>query len=197
LFQVGGRVDPGLIASVIASPDLRHAPRTLLEFDRLHSQPLDAITLDATLTGNGITQRRRFREKVQTDCRLHEQGIQQCRGSRDLPLRTLTYVANDSGLETTAYRTDLQNRMASPFACFLLPFLALCYCSIGPPFPRPATACLICIAIAVGHALVSGVATSMGHSGMLSPVVAGWGPPILFGAWAAVMGSRLRLDLLR
>jgi LPS export ABC transporter permease LptG len=97
----------------------------------------------------------------------------------------------------TAYRTDLQMKIAAPLACLLLPLIALFFAATGPPFPRPVHTLIASAIIAVSHALVTSFAGSMGHGGTLSPWLAGWAPAILFGAVAAGMGFRLRRRLMR
>ena len=97
----------------------------------------------------------------------------------------------------TAYRTDLQVKIASPLACLLLPLIALFFAATGPPFPRPVHTLIASAIIAVSYTLVTSFAGSLGYAGTLPPVVAGWGPPFLFGSIALGMGLRLRRKLSR
>lgn len=99
--------------------------------------------------------------------------------------------------EISAYRTDLQMKIAAPLACLLLPLIALFFAATGPPFPRPVHTLIACAIIAVTHALATSFSGSMGYGGTLDPVLAGWGPSVLFGAVAAGMGLRLRRKLSR
>lgn len=99
--------------------------------------------------------------------------------------------------EISAYRTDLQMKIAAPLACLLLPLIALFFAATGPPFPRPVHTLIACAIIAVSHALATSFSGSMGYGGTLDPVIAGWGPSLLFGAVAAGMGLRLRRKLSR
>lgn len=93
------------------------------------------------------------------------------------------------------YRTDLQMKIAAPLACLLLPIIVLFFAATGPPFPRPAQMLIASGTIAVTHALATGFAISLGHSGALPPWLAGWGPSMLFGAAALLLGMRLRRRL--
>ena len=95
------------------------------------------------------------------------------------------------------YQTDLQMKLAAPLACLLLPLIALFFAATGPPFPRPVHTLIASVIIAVGHALATSVAGSMGHGGSLSPWLAGWTPAILFGSIGIFMGIRLRRRLSR
>jgi len=97
----------------------------------------------------------------------------------------------------TAYRTDLQMKIAAPLACLLLPLIALFFAATGPPFPRPVHTLVASAIIAVSHAFVTGFAVSLGHGGSLRPWLAGWGPSMLFGLIALGMGFRLRRHLSR
>lgn len=117
-----------------------------------------------------------------------------------LTLTDLRRALSDLNLEgpiATAYRTDLQMKIAAPLACLLLPLIALFFAATGPPFPRPVHTLIASAIIAVSHALATSFAGSMGHGGSLSPWWAGWGPPILFGTVAVGMGYRLRRRLMR
>ena len=60
-----------------------------------------------------------------------------------------------------------------------------------------ATGAGACAIIAVSHALATSFSGSMGYGGSLDPVLAGWGPSVLFGAVAMGMGLRLRRKLGR
>lgn len=114
--------------------------------------------------------------------------------------RDLRLALEDPNLEpplASAYRTDLQMKIAAPLACLLLPLIALFFAATGPPFPRPVHTLIACAVIAVSHALATSFAGSMGYGGTLDPLFAGWGPPALFGSVAVGMGIRLRLKLGR
>ena len=68
--------------------------------------------------------------------------------------------------------------------------------TIGSPNRIPtsgpaAAAGILCVVVAVSFTLLSGVATSLGTAGVLSPWLAGWAPAILYAAIAAFFGWRL------
>jgi len=112
----------------------------------------------------------------------------------------LRRALEDPNLESwlaSAYRTDLQMKIAAPLACLLLPLIALFFAAAGPPFPRPVHTLIACAIIAVSHALATSFSGSMGYGGTLDPLLAGWAPSMLFGAVAVGMGIRLRLKLSR
>jgi len=112
----------------------------------------------------------------------------------------LRLALEDPDLEpplVAAYRTDLQMKIAAPLACLLLPLIALFFAATGPPFPRPVHTLIACAIIAVTHALATSFAGSMGYGGTIDPLLAGWGPSLLFGVVAAGMGYRLRRKLSR
>ena len=99
------------------------------------------------------------------------------------------------GAAHVAARPPAQALVASP--SWLLALLALFFAATGPPFPRPVHTLIACAIIAVTHALATSFSGSMGYGGTLDPVLAGWGPSVLFGAVAAGMGLRLRRKLSR
>jgi lipopolysaccharide export system permease protein len=92
-----------------------------------------------------------------------------------------------------AYRTDLQMKFSSPFACLLLPLIALFFAATGPPFPRPVQMLIASAILAVVHAIATSFAGSMGHGGTLPPWLAGWGPSLAFAVIAVAMGIRQRI----
>ncbi len=114
----------------------------------------------------------------------------------DLTPAELRAAIEDPDLEgpiALAYRTDLQMKISAPFACLLLPLIALFFSATGPPFPRPVQTLIASAVIAVAHAFATSFAGSMGHGGTLSPWLAGWGPSILFAIAALAMGIRHRV----
>ena len=112
-------------------------------------------------------------------------------------LRTALKDPDFEGPIAMAYRTDLQVKIAAPLACLLLPLIALFFAATGPPFPRPVHTLIASTIIAVSFALVTSFAGTMGYGGSLTPWLAGWGPPILFGVIALGMGLRLQRRLSR
>ena len=104
--------------------------------------------------------------------------------SMHLSTRELTRMIKDveaSGYRATTYRVDLQVKLAAPFACLLLPAVALFFAISGPPFPGPAVTILASSILGVGYVLLTGVAASLGYGGTLPPFLAGWGPVLLIG----------------
>ncbi len=97
-----------------------------------------------------------------------------------------------SGLDATHYRVDLFVKLASPVACLVLPALALFFAVGGPPHPTSATTLVLSAVVAVSYVLLTGVWTSFGYSGAISPWLAGWAPTLLFAVVAAYLGLRLR-----
>jgi lipopolysaccharide export system permease protein len=95
------------------------------------------------------------------------------------------------GYDATAFRVDLQVKLAEPFACIILPALLLFFAVGGPPFPGAAQNLLVSGIVGVGYILLTGVSASFGYGGTLSPVVGGWGPNIVFSLVAGFFGIRL------
>jgi LPS export ABC transporter permease LptG len=95
------------------------------------------------------------------------------------------------GYDTTGLRVDYHVKWAEAFACIVLPFSVLLFAVTGPPFPAPAQTLLVSAILAVAHVLLTGVGTSLGYGGTLSPPVAGWLPNAAFAALAAGLGTRV------
>lgn len=108
-------------------------------------------------------------------------------------LRTAIADPDLEGPTALIYRTDLQMKVSAPFACLLLPLIALFFAATGPPFPRPVQMLIASAILAVAHAITTSFAGSMGHGGTLPPWLAGWGPSLIFAAIAVAMGIRQRI----
>lgn len=100
--------------------------------------------------------------------------------------------ADAQGYDTTTYRVDLQVKFATPFACFLLPTVALLFAIHGPPFPGPAVTILVSVGLGISYVLLTGVAASLGYGRVLPPTAAGWTPPALLLALVVLLAPRSR-----
>jgi lipopolysaccharide export LptBFGC system permease protein LptF len=81
-------------------------------------------------------------------------------------------------------------KLAAPFACLLLPAVALFFSVSGPPFPGTAVTLLVGTVLGIGHILLTGVTTSLGYGGFLSPSLAGWAPSVGYAALAGFLAWR-------
>jgi LPS export ABC transporter permease LptF/LPS export ABC transporter permease LptG len=95
------------------------------------------------------------------------------------------------GYNATILRVDYHAKLAEPFACIVLPAVVLLFAVAGPPFPGPAQTLLVSGIVGVVYILLSGVSASLGYGGAVPRVIGGWGPVLLFGSVAAVLGLRL------
>jgi lipopolysaccharide export system permease protein len=95
------------------------------------------------------------------------------------------------GYDATALRVDYHAKLADPFACVVLPAVVLLFAVAGPPFPGPAQTLLVSGIVGVVYILFSGVAASLGYGGAVPPPLGGWGPVLLFGSLAGLLGLRL------
>ena len=96
------------------------------------------------------------------------------------------------GMDATHFRVDYYVKLAAPLSCIVLPALALFFAVGGPPFPSAALTAVASGVAAVAFVLGTGVSTSLGYGKGIDPMLAGWGPPALFGLIAAYLGFRLR-----
>jgi lipopolysaccharide export system permease protein len=97
-----------------------------------------------------------------------------------------------SGYDSTAFRVDYFVKWAAPLGCIVLPALALFFAIGGPPFPSSSLTVSLSVIVAVSFVLLTGVGASLGYGGVVTPFIAGWGPPGLFAALALLAGLRLR-----
>ncbi len=81
--------------------------------------------------------------------------------------------AQQGGYSSTAFEVDLQNRLAQPFQCLLLPWLGLL---IALGVRKPAPSLLWAIGLGVGFILLTGVSSALGYGGTIPAVAAGWLP---------------------
>jgi lipopolysaccharide export system permease protein len=96
------------------------------------------------------------------------------------------------GMDATHYKVDYYVKWAAPLSCIVLPTLALFFAIGGPPSPSASLTGIVSVVAAVTFILATGVSTSLGYGKGLNPMVAGWGPPVLFGMIATYLGFRLR-----
>lgn len=97
----------------------------------------------------------------------------------------------ESGIDATAFRVDLYIKLVKPWACLILPALALFFALGGPPHPSVSATLVFCACVAAGYALLSGLGASLGYANTVGPLVAAIAPIGLFGAAAAFLALRL------
>ena len=68
--------------------------------------------------------------------------------------------------------------------------MVLLFAVAGPPSRAPPRR-LVSGIVGVVYILLSGVSASLGYGGAVPRVIGGWGPVLLFGSVAAVLGLRL------
>ncbi|MDJ0847530.1 MAG: LptF/LptG family permease [Myxococcota bacterium] len=95
------------------------------------------------------------------------------------------------GVDALPFRVDLYVKLATPFACLVLPALALFFALGGPPPPSVAATLVFSACVAAAYTLASGVGVSLGYSGTAPPPAAAFGPVLLFGAAAGLLATRL------
>ncbi|MCP4035893.1 MAG: LptF/LptG family permease, partial [bacterium] len=95
-------------------------------------------------------------------------------------------------LDATALWVDYYGKLASPFACIVLPAIVLFFAVMGPPFPSSATTLLLSGALGIGSVLLSGTGASLGYGGAIPPMLAGWGPTGILALLAIGLAVRLR-----
>jgi len=97
-----------------------------------------------------------------------------------------------NGYDATAFRVAYFARWAAPLGCLILPAVALLFAVGGPPFPSAPLTIVMSVVAAVSFVLLTGVFSSLGNGGMLSPAVSAFAPDALFAGMGAALGFRLR-----
>jgi len=95
-----------------------------------------------------------------------------------------------AGYDATPLRVDYYAKLSTPLACIVLPALAVFFAVSGAPSPSPALTLVFGMVVAVGYVLASGAGASLGHAGVLPPLLAGAGPTLLLAALALYLGLR-------
>ncbi|MCP3984635.1 MAG: YjgP/YjgQ family permease [bacterium] len=88
-------------------------------------------------------------------------------------------AAEESGFPVVPLRIAWHRKLAGPFACLLLPAISLLVVVRSRRPPSAARNLVLCVALGVAYLLVGDVAASLGQGGQLSPVAAGWTPPLM------------------
>ncbi len=94
-------------------------------------------------------------------------------------------------VDATAFEVDFYQRLAGPFACLVLPALALFFALRGPPYPSITATLVFSGIVAVSYTLLVGLGVSLGYGKTLGPAAAGFAPVGLFAGAAAYLGLRL------
>jgi len=98
--------------------------------------------------------------------------------------------ARSDGYGTAMFEVDLQARLAAPFACVLLPWIAIATAIGGRTGRSASRSLMLAVILAVGFQLVGDVSLSLGYGERVSPAVAAWGPTSLLALLAAGLAWR-------
>jgi LPS export ABC transporter permease LptF/LPS export ABC transporter permease LptG len=101
-------------------------------------------------------------------------------------------VAQASGFSVVGLQIELHRKLAQPFACLLLPSIALLLAVRTRRPPSAARNLVSCAAVGVTYLLFGDIAASLGLGGQISPVAAGWAPPALAMIGAGALLTRPR-----
>ncbi|MEE9606961.1 MAG: LptF/LptG family permease, partial [Myxococcota bacterium] len=99
--------------------------------------------------------------------------------TRHLSIEELTREIREleeNGIDPTNFRVDRYVKVATPFACLVLPALALFFSLGGPPHPKTTATLVFSAGVAVTYTLLTGLGTSLGYGKTLPPALAGLAP---------------------
>lgn len=98
--------------------------------------------------------------------------------------------ARAGGFDTTAFEVELQRRLAAPFACLLLPWIALGAAFSGGAARSASRNLVIAAVLAVGFDLAGDLSRSLGYGHRVSPAVAAWAPTVGLLAIGGLLARR-------
>lgn len=104
--------------------------------------------------------------------------------SEEMGVRDLAHMVervNDEGYDATRYRVDLQGRLATPFANFIMAFIGIPFALQRGRGSSLAAGIAVSVVIGISYHLLSGTMLAFGYSGTIPVMLAAWTPNLLFG----------------
>ena len=101
-------------------------------------------------------------------------------------LRNYVDRARASGVPLERYVVDLHVKLAFPFANLIVGIIG-CVLAMQLRQPSPALGFGLSVSIAFVYFGVMRLFETLGDGGVLPPLVAGWAPALIFGAWALAL----------
>jgi len=116
--------------------------------------------------------------RVEAPTRIHLGGVAEL-DTMHLGVRGLVREirrARADGYDATVFEVDLQTRLAAPFACVLLPLIAIMASLSGRGGRSASRSLILAVSLAIGFILLGDVSRSLGYGERLAPGVAAWAP---------------------
>jgi lipopolysaccharide export system permease protein len=120
-------------------------------------------------------------------------GVEQHR--RDMPIGELMrYIRGleADGYDSARYRTDLYNRVSFPLINFIMVFIGIPFALKTGRHSSIAVGVGISVIIALSYWIIFAATTSLGHGGVIPPLMAAAFPDVLFFAVGALMYAYVR-----
>lgn len=95
-------------------------------------------------------------------------------------LRVLSRKMQLEGLDATRYRVDMYARLAAPFACLIMAFVAIPFALQKSRNINLSLGISISVLIGVAFYIIQSTLMAFGYSGLLPPFVAAWSANIIF-----------------
>ncbi|MDY0190442.1 MAG: LPS export ABC transporter permease LptG [Desulfuromonas sp.] len=95
-------------------------------------------------------------------------------------LRTLSKRMQQEGLDATRYQVDMYARLATPFACLIMAFVAIPFALQKSRNINLALGISLSVLIGVAFYIIQSTLMAFGYSGLLPPFIAAWSANIIF-----------------
>lgn len=102
-------------------------------------------------------------------------------------LHHLSRRMQQEGLDATRYRVDMHSRLATPFACLIMAFVAIPFALQKSRNVNLALGISISVLIGVAFFIVQSTLIALGYSAILPPMVAAWSANVIFILFASFL----------
>lgn len=96
-------------------------------------------------------------------------------------LRQIGQKLQREGLNATRYLVDMHSRLATPFACLIMAFLAIPFALQKSRNVNLALGISISVLIGISFFIIQSTLIALGYSAVLPPLVAAWAANLIFG----------------
>lgn len=107
-------------------------------------------------------------------------------------LRKYIKVMHTNGVDSRGYTVDLWAKLSTPFICFVLALVGVPFSLKSSRAGGVALGVAITVGIGASFLIIYYIGISLGHAGRLPPILAAWGPSLLFLAAGSYLLTHVR-----